>query len=106
VSTLDCPGGGVLTNRCVCQGRATGRSSRRFTHRQVPPIDDRLARGGECPADAVAEQCQPLDWLVAEHEADVTIGNLPSQARIGVTATFFSSRRSETSTQSSPSAVT
>jgi RNA polymerase sigma factor (sigma-70 family) len=61
----------------LSQGRATGRWSRRFMHRQVPPIDDRLARGGECPADAVAEQCQPFDWLVAEHGADVTIGNLP-----------------------------
>ena len=39
-----------------------------------------LARDREGPADAVTEQGQPFDRLVAEHEADVTFGDLAAPA--------------------------
>src|SRR5918992_6341735 len=39
-----------------------------------------VAGDRERPADLVAEEREPSDGLVAEHEADVTIGDLPAPA--------------------------
>jgi len=58
----------------------------------------------ECLWHPLAKQCQPLNGLVAEHEAGVATGDFPSQPSMGVAATLRASRRSGTSTQSSPSA--
>src|SRR6266581_919816 len=44
------------------------------------PLISPLARDGEGLADAVSEQRQPFDRLVAKHEADVPIGDLAAPA--------------------------
>ena len=42
-----------------------------------------LARYVEGRTDSLAEQGEPLDRLVAEHEADVTVGDLAAPAAHG-----------------------
>jgi hypothetical protein len=38
-------------------------------------------RGGQRPTDTVSQQRQPFNRLIAEHEPDVTIGDIPYRPR-------------------------
>jgi hypothetical protein len=54
------------------------RASQPFDSGAIDPLG--LARSVECAVHTVAEQRQPLEGFVAEHEADVALGDLTAPA--------------------------